>query len=108
MLLETPAQAIAAVATDISASYFSTRPIDDSAELMEQSYRLRYQVYCCERNFLPVEDYPDGRESDEFDRHSVHVGVLDAWGDLAATARVVSLTKAGPGFPPVSALPHLP
>ena len=25
--------------------------------------------------------------------------MLDAWGDLAATARVVSLTKAGPGLP---------
>jgi N-acyl amino acid synthase of PEP-CTERM/exosortase system len=87
------------IANDSSTSYFHTRPIDDSPDLMEQSFRLRYQVYCCERNFLPVDAYPDGRESDEFDRHSVHVGVLDAWDDLAATARVVSLTKAGPGFP---------
>ena len=79
--------------------YFHTRSIDDSPTLMEQSYKLRYQVYCCERNFLPIENYPDGRESDEFDQHSVHVGVMDAWGELAATARVVSLTKAGPGLP---------
>jgi N-acyl amino acid synthase of PEP-CTERM/exosortase system len=79
--------------------FFHARAIDGSPDLMEQSYRLRYQVYCLERRFLPAEDYPDGREKDEFDQHSVHVGVLDAWGELAATARVVSLTKAGPGLP---------
>jgi N-acyl amino acid synthase of PEP-CTERM/exosortase system len=79
--------------------FFHTRCIDDAPQLLEQSYRLRYQVYCLERHFLPMEDHPDGRESDQFDRHSVHVGVLDAWGELAATARIVSLTKAGPGLP---------
>ena len=36
---------------------------------------------------------------DDFDRHSVHVGVMDAWGTLAGTARVVKVTVAGPGLP---------
>lgn len=80
-------------------SYFEARTIDGSPELMAQSYSLRYQVYCRERGFLPVDDYPDERESDAFDRYSVHVGAVDAWDELAATARVVSLAKAGPGFP---------
>lgn len=87
------------IATETTAPYFTAREIDDSPALMEQSYALRYQVYCRERKFLPAEDYPNALEHDAFDRHSVHVGVLDAWGELAATARVVSLTKAGPGLP---------
>jgi N-acyl amino acid synthase of PEP-CTERM/exosortase system len=79
--------------------YYRVRPIDDSAELMEQSYSLRYQVYCRERNFLPPEDYPNGLEQDAFDGHSVHVGVLDPSGQLVATGRVVRLINAGPGLP---------
>jgi N-acyl amino acid synthase of PEP-CTERM/exosortase system len=86
-------------ANDATTSYFRACEIDDSPALMQQSYSLRYQVYCKERHFLPAEDYPDGLEMDAFDRYSVHVGVLDAWDELAATARVVSLTKAGAGFP---------
>jgi N-acyl amino acid synthase of PEP-CTERM/exosortase system len=87
------------IANETLSSYFRTQALDDSPALMEQSYALRYHVYCRERNFLPADDYPTGLEKDRFDQHSVHVGVLDAWGDLAATARVVSLTKAGPGLP---------
>jgi N-acyl amino acid synthase of PEP-CTERM/exosortase system len=76
---------------ETTTSYFYARSIDDSPVLLEQSYRLRYQVYCRERHFLPVDDYPNGLESDRFDKHSVHVGVIDAWGELAATARVVAV-----------------
>jgi N-acyl amino acid synthase of PEP-CTERM/exosortase system len=66
---------------------------------MTEHYRLRYQVYCLERKFLPAANFPDGLEIDDFDRHSVHVGAIDAWGTLAATARVVKVTAAGPGLP---------
>jgi len=82
-----------------TAPYFLARPIDDSPELIAESYRLRYQVYCRERSFLAAEDYPNGQESDAFDRHSEHIGVLDPWGTLVATGRVVNLTQAGPGLP---------
>jgi N-acyl amino acid synthase of PEP-CTERM/exosortase system len=64
--------------------------LDDDPKLLEQSYRLRYQVYCVERGFLHSEDYPDQRERDAFDRHSVHVGAVDGEGQLAATARLVT------------------
>jgi N-acyl amino acid synthase of PEP-CTERM/exosortase system len=79
-------------------SYFSAREIDDSPALMAQSYGLRYQVYCRERNFLPAEDYPNGLEKDAFDRHSVHVGVLDPSGALIATGRAVTLGLGLPLF----------
>jgi N-acyl amino acid synthase of PEP-CTERM/exosortase system len=47
----------------------------NSPELLEESFRLRHTVLCIEAR-LPgfnVEDYPDGRETDEFDHHSHHL-----------------------------------
>ena len=43
-----------------------------SAWEMDQLLRLRYQVYCQEKQWLPADDYPDGREIDEFDAYSFH------------------------------------
>jgi N-acyl-L-homoserine lactone synthetase len=71
------------------------RQIDSDPCLMDESHRLRYQVYCIERGFLNPDDYPDGRERDEFDRHSLHLGVVDADGTLLATARLVKVNMAG-------------
>ena len=73
--------------------------IDDSPQLLETSHRLRYQAYCLERRFLRAEDYPNQLEFDDFDRDSVHVGVLGAEGQLAGTARIVKPNSAGlPAF----------
>ena len=71
------------------------RQIDDDPRLMDASHRLRYQVYCVERGFLNPGDYPDGCERDEFDRHSLHLGVIDDQGMLLATARLVKVNMAG-------------
>jgi len=76
-------------------SGFHARAIDDDPRLVEQSYRLRYQVYCVERQFLDAAAYPDGRETDEFDEYSVHLGVVDSSGVLAATARLVKANRRG-------------
>ena len=78
-------------------SRFRARTIDDDPGLLDQSYRLRYQVYCVERQFLDPAEFPDEREADEFDDYSVHVGAIDAQGELVGTARVI---RANPhGFP---------
>jgi N-acyl-L-homoserine lactone synthetase len=69
--------------------------IDDDSALLEQSYNLRYQVYCVERGFLPAGDYPDQQEIDEFDAHSVHIGVLNTEGQLVGTGRLVEPSAAG-------------
>jgi N-acyl amino acid synthase of PEP-CTERM/exosortase system len=68
---------------------FEPREIDDSPTLLAHSYRLRYQVYCLERQFLPRDHYPSEQEIDRFDEHSVHVGAVDGDGLLAGTARLV-------------------
>jgi N-acyl amino acid synthase of PEP-CTERM/exosortase system len=74
---------------------FEARLLDDDPLLLEQSYRLRYQVYCVERQFLRVEDHPDELERDTFDRDSIHVGALDSDGELAGTARLVLPNSVG-------------
>lgn len=44
----------------------------DSEELRESSYRLRYQVYCVENQYEPVEENPNQQETDPFDPQSEH------------------------------------
>ncbi len=68
---------------------FTTSVIDRLPALLRNSYRLRHQVYCLERQFLAAADYPDGLERDEFDASSVHVGAVDTCGTLAGTARLI-------------------
>jgi N-acyl-L-homoserine lactone synthetase len=71
------------------------RRIDNDPDLLEASYRLRYQVYCIERAFLSAADYPDHAEHDEFDRYALHLGVVDGGGDLKATSRLVEVSVYG-------------
>lgn len=42
---------------------------------MEDIFKLRFQVYCEEKGFLPSSAYPDGLEIDEFDADALHVAV---------------------------------
>ena len=93
-----PADVGAAAAFHAFASpdhWLEGRQIDSDSRLMEESHRLRYQVYCVERGFLNPDDYPDQCERDEFDRHSLHLGVMDGAGTLLATARLVKVNRAG-------------
>jgi N-acyl amino acid synthase of PEP-CTERM/exosortase system len=69
--------------------------LDESAQLLNMSYRLRYQSFCLERLFFSKDDYPTQLESDAFDGVSVHVGVLDAHDELVGTARIVKPSSAG-------------
>ena len=92
---------------NLTAPHFVGGPIDDLPQLLEQSYRLRYEVYCLERKFLPAEDYPTGLEIDEFDGHALHVGAMNAAGELAGTSRAVTVTAKGlPLFDHCAPFPH--
>jgi N-acyl-L-homoserine lactone synthetase len=79
----------------VQPAIFHARAIDDDPRLLEQSYRLRYQVYCVERGFLDPAAYPDGREIDEFDDYSVHLAVLDTAGTMIGTARLIKPNPHG-------------
>src|SRR6185369_820500 len=88
---------LSTIAAMVEIAQFHAQVIDGDPQLLEESYRLRYQVYCVERRFLDATDYPDGREVDEFDEHSVHLGLIAAEGTLIGTARLI---KPNPhGFP---------
>jgi N-acyl amino acid synthase of PEP-CTERM/exosortase system len=70
-------------------TYFDFRRLDDPAELAE-SYRLRWQVYCQERGFLPAADYPDGLETDRHDARAVVFGAFARRdGAMVGTVRLV-------------------
>jgi N-acyl amino acid synthase of PEP-CTERM/exosortase system len=69
--------------------YFEMVPAT-SDELKNEVYKLRYQVYCTETEFLNSEHYPDCLESDEFDQQSVHYLIRHRKsGDYAATTRLI-------------------
>jgi len=78
--------------------YFDFRRVDGAAEALQETFRLRYQVYCLERGFLPAADYPGQIESDEFDAHSEHFSAHDRQGQIAGSVRLVRHTE-GLGYP---------
>jgi N-acyl amino acid synthase of PEP-CTERM/exosortase system len=61
----------------------------DGTEDLYASFALRYQVYCCEKQFLSAEEYPDGYEKDDYDSQAIHLGAFAANGQLVGTVRLV-------------------
>lgn len=62
-----------------------------AAHELKACYELRYQVYCKERGFLPVEDYMERRaESDCHDHgNCLHFGGVKSDGSMAGTNRLI-------------------
>ena len=62
---------------DVVAAFHEYFEIIDanSPELLREVFRLRYQVLCVEQRAPGFEpsNYPDGLESDQYDRHSSHI-----------------------------------
>jgi len=92
---DTPALTPDPYLADSLSPYFRGLVLDGDQHLVDESYRLRYQVYCHERHFLPAEEYPTQLETDAYDPYSVHVGVLNNQGSLVATARMVRRSELG-------------
>jgi N-acyl amino acid synthase of PEP-CTERM/exosortase system len=64
--------------------------VANTPELLRESYRLRYQVYCVEHQFLDPEKNPGGLERDEHDDHSAHAILRHrATGAVVGTVRLV-------------------
>jgi N-acyl amino acid synthase of PEP-CTERM/exosortase system len=60
----------------------------DSDELKQEVFKLRYQVYCVEKGFLP--DYAGGLECDEYDERSSHYLIRHReTGNYMATTRLI-------------------
>jgi N-acyl amino acid synthase of PEP-CTERM/exosortase system len=62
----------------------------DTIGLMETAFRIRYQVYCQEREFEDAGAFPDQMEMDEYDMHSTHSLVkCQRSGEFAGLVRLV-------------------
>ena len=44
--------------------------LNDDIRRLRESFALRYAIYCEELQFLPAENYPSKKETDEFDSYS--------------------------------------
>ncbi len=66
-----------------------------SSKDLEDVFRLRYQVYTQEHQFLNPNDYPDGLEKDDFDNSSIHLLIRNDQGRAIGTARLVLNSEKG-------------
>lgn len=60
----------------------------ETEEELAEVYRLRFRVYCRERNFESEEDYPSQCEIDEYDCHAIHF-IAFAGNEAVGTARLI-------------------
>ncbi|WP_319574663.1 PEP-CTERM/exosortase system-associated acyltransferase [uncultured Desulfobacter sp.] len=63
--------------------------VDDDEELLKETYRLRYEIYCHEAEFLDDNQYSDGIEKDMWDDHSIHFAALDSDNVVVGTLRLI-------------------
>lgn len=78
-------------------------------DVVPAALRLRFEVYCGERQFLDERHYPHGLEADEYDAHSLHFVGIDAQHRVGGTLRLVCNSargfplerQAGPGLPEI-------
>ena len=95
----------------MSASYerFSVSHIEYgvSSKDLNDSYSLRYEIYCREEQFLPAEDYPDRLQFDNYDAVSEHFVVRETTMDkLAGCTRLIKHSREL-GFPTANQFPEL-
>lgn len=71
----------------------------DTPALLEEAFRLRYDVYCAEGRVtgFPPERYPDRLEKDPYDEHSVHCLLRHRrTGACAGTVRLILADPRNP------------
>jgi N-acyl amino acid synthase of PEP-CTERM/exosortase system len=75
----------------------------NTSEIIQQVYRLRYQVYCIEHKFEDPAHHLAESETDQYDCHSAHVALIHrSSGEVCGCARVI-LPMGGDSLP-ISAL----
>jgi N-acyl amino acid synthase of PEP-CTERM/exosortase system len=59
---------------EVSNSFYKAFNVEmaESPSQVDEIYELRYAVYCLDREFENAVCFPDGREHDVYDTHSVH------------------------------------
>ena len=69
----------------------------NNQDLVDESFRIRYQVYCIENVFEDASAFTDEKETDKYDARSVHSLIHHKSSQLtAATVRLVLADPANP------------
>ncbi|WP_321495870.1 PEP-CTERM/exosortase system-associated acyltransferase [uncultured Desulfobacter sp.] len=69
--------------------------IDD--EILKDTFRMRYEVYVDEFGFENKTDHPNGLETDEYEKESIHFACLNETDSVVGTIRLV--LHSDKGFP---------
>ena len=69
--------------------------IDD--DVLKDTFRMRYEVYVDEFGFENRSDHPDGLETDDYEKESIHFACLNETNAVVATIRLV--LHSDKGFP---------
>jgi len=69
--------------------------IDD--DVLKDTFRMRYEVYVDEFGFENKADHPDGLETDEYEKKSIHFACLNETDSVVGTIRLV--LHSDKGFP---------
>lgn len=73
--------------------------VANTPALMKRVYRLRYEVYCVEKQFEDPDMQIAGYEQDQYDEHAVHTLLVDPEsGNARGTVRLI-LPRAGQKMP---------
>ncbi len=64
-------------------------------ELIKEIYRFRCQIACDELKILNREDYPDGLETDEYDKYSIHLAILNENDEVVSCLRLIYNSAIG-------------
>jgi N-acyl amino acid synthase of PEP-CTERM/exosortase system len=76
--------------------YFKIVPAD-TAELRDEVYRLRFEVYCEDLDWEDAAQFPEGKERDTFDDRAAHCLLLHRRsGQYAGTIRLVKTVADSP------------
>ncbi|MGR6034120.1 MAG: PEP-CTERM/exosortase system-associated acyltransferase [Candidatus Nitrosoglobus sp.] len=77
--------------------HFEVLEANNSPNLLNEIYALRYQVYCLENPFEDATYFNDQKEKDIFDEHSLHILIRHrGTGEAIATVRLVLPNPSNP------------
>ena len=97
-LLAPQSRAFSQPSTTLAPSRSIPRAVPHSrGGLLAAVRRLRYEVYCLERQFVDAASCSEGQESDDYDPHAVHFAATTPSGGVVATLRLV--LDSPRGFP---------
>ncbi len=67
---------------------------------LEETFRLRFKVYCQEKNWLAPHRFPNELERDTFDSHSEHIIALNSQQEIIGALRLIR-PRSSDGYLPI-------